>query len=313
MSIQWDNAVEGTSDDAAISKLSAATLGYFDDKFMTYFVGRKKFIRRSPIINRGYFARVAARDEVVTQFLDLCNKNCQILSLGAGSDTLYFRLASRGLKPKRYVEVDLAGVVVRKQKIIAQTEELNSLVDNEVYSLFEADIVKVDDLQKKLSKLENFDFNLPTLILSECVLVYLEPENSMKILKMISKEFQNSSIFVYEQVRPDDAFGKVMMENLRRRGCPLKGLVAHRSPEMQIDRFKNIAGFSHCECFDMNKIYYEVLPKPLINKIEKLEIFDEFEEWHIMSAHYAIVLAKNISNSNVNSPLHKLSLMPTSK
>lgn len=313
MSIVWDNAVEGTSDDAAISKLSAATLGYFDDKFMTYFVGRKKFIRRSPIINRGYFARVAARDELIKQFLEICNKNCQILSLGAGSDTLYFRLAEKDMMPKRYVEVDLPGVVVRKQKIIAQTKALNSLVDDKVYSLFDADIVKTEELLKALKELKNFDFCLPTMILSECVLVYLEPENSMKILKMISNQFVNSSIFVYEQVRPDDAFGKVMMENLRQRGCPLKGLVAHRSPEMQIDRFMNVAEFTHCECYDMNQIYYEILPKELINKIEKLEIFDEFEEWHIMSAHYAIVVAKNITKNYPDSPLHKLRFMKEEK
>lgn len=305
---QWDNAVEATSDDAAISKLSATKLGYFDDKYMTYFVARKKFIRRSPIINRGYFARVAARDKVVEDFLRATNRESQIVSLGAGSDTLYFRLVESDNYPKRYVEVDLPAVVKRKKTIIAKTDELKSKIKDDIYSLYDLDITNTEMLIESLLKLENFSFDIPTLFLSECVLVYIEPEKSMKIIQAIQQNFKESAVFVYEQVRPDDAFGKVMMKNLKNRGCPLKGLIAHRSPEMQIDRFKNNGGFTDCECFDMNDIYYKGIAKETLKRIEKLEIFDEFEEWHLMSAHYAIVLAKNYPD-NTQSVIAKLHLI----
>jgi len=96
-------AVERTSDDAAVSKLSAATIGYYDDEFMPHFV--KGGTRRSPLINRGYFARVSAVRELVTEFCVSCRSrspsdggsspslpasHAQIVSLGAGIDTTFW-------------------------------------------------------------------------------------------------------------------------------------------------------------------------------------------------------------------------------
>ena len=97
------------------------------------------------------------------------------------------------------------------------------------------------------------------MFLSECVFVYLEPDESLNTIKAIQLHFSNAAVFVYEQIRPDDAFGRVMMENLKKRGCPLKGLEAHVSPEMQIFRFTTRAGFSSCECLDMNEILLQGL------------------------------------------------------
>jgi hypothetical protein len=43
--------VQVTSDDAAVSKLSAMTRGYIKDEFLPFFV--RKAAKRSPLINRG--------------------------------------------------------------------------------------------------------------------------------------------------------------------------------------------------------------------------------------------------------------------
>jgi O-methyltransferase involved in polyketide biosynthesis len=62
-----------------------------DDDCLCAFV--RKPSRRSPLINRGYYARVAAVQTLVSQFLDHVKGNkAQIVSLGAGFDTTYFRM-----------------------------------------------------------------------------------------------------------------------------------------------------------------------------------------------------------------------------
>jgi O-methyltransferase involved in polyketide biosynthesis len=58
-------------------------------------------------------------------------------------------------------------------------------------------------------------FSLPTLFISECVLIYLAPEESQSILDWITANVQNTMFLLYEQILPDDTFGKVMLRNLK--------------------------------------------------------------------------------------------------
>lgn len=51
--------------------------------------------------------------------------------------------------------------------------------------------------------------------------------------------------------------------------------------EAQIKRMKE-SGFTKVECFNMNKVYNEKLDANERHRIEKLEIFDEFEEWEML-------------------------------
>mmetsp|Transcript_9377 Transcript_9377/g.10691 ORF Transcript_9377/g.10691 Transcript_9377/m.10691 type:complete len:324 (-) Transcript_9377:878-1849(-) len=304
----WDSPVEATSDEAALSKLSAIAKGYYKDDFMKVLVGGNRTSKRSPLINRGYFARVAARDMVVKRFLEVTEGKCQIVSLGAGSDTAYFRLKAENQQPLLFAEIDLPAVVIRKMKIISGNQGLLDLigitreelldsaktqlcVKTNDYVLASADLRKVEDFDAVLKNKCGLDLDLPTLFISECVLVYLEPSDSANVISWISSTFKSAAMFVYEQIRPDDAFGQVMMRNLESRGCPLKGLKEHISTDAQINRFES-RGWTKCECLDMNNIYYKCIDQNIRSSAEKLEIFDEFEEWHLMQAHYCVVLGK---------------------
>jgi len=65
----------------------------------------------------GYYARVIALHSLVTKFISLTKAaglKSQVISLGAGFDTTYWRLCSAGLQPTSYVEVDLATVTSSK-------------------------------------------------------------------------------------------------------------------------------------------------------------------------------------------------------
>ena len=120
-------------------------LGYFDDPFVRFFVDQPR--RRAPLINRGYYARVACFDTLITSFLSTCvaqqtgeagekstaegaastAPRAQIVSLGAGSDTTFFRLTAQGLLPAdgvRFIEVDHPANTGPKIATINRHEEL---------------------------------------------------------------------------------------------------------------------------------------------------------------------------------------------
>lgn len=93
-----EESVQLTADDALVSKQSAANLGYFNDRFLSCFVKRPS--KRSPLINRGYYARVAAIQTLIVKFLEKCwdlDLVPQVVSLGGGFDTTFFRIKDEGL------------------------------------------------------------------------------------------------------------------------------------------------------------------------------------------------------------------------
>ena len=91
----------------------------------------------------------------------------------------------------------------------------------------------------------------PTLFLSECVLVYLEPEESCAIIAWAARSFSNAAFATYEQIRPHDAFGLVMARNLEERGFALRGLHAFPDLPAQLARYKEL-GWSGVSAADMN-------------------------------------------------------------
>ena len=59
------------------------------------------------------------------------------------------------------------------------------------------------------------DINKPTLFLSECVLIYIEAEESKELIQWVGNTFNTSVFVTYEQIRPDDSFGRIMIKNLQ--------------------------------------------------------------------------------------------------
>lgn len=92
-----DAAIRATDSDAAIARWFAVQKGYFSDPFIRHFVQRPHLQpARPPLINIGTYVRSESIDELVSGWLDLSQKEgmqCQIVSLGAGSDTRFWRLA----------------------------------------------------------------------------------------------------------------------------------------------------------------------------------------------------------------------------
>lgn len=103
------------------------------------------------------------------------------------------------------------------------------------YHVMGVDLRCLDEVKAKLKKAEVV-FDVPTIILAECVLVYIEPNYCQNLLKWMSTQFPQAILINYEQVNMNDRFSDVMLGNLRHRGCSLAGVDACITLDTQIKR-----------------------------------------------------------------------------
>uniref|UniRef100_A0A671FQT2 Leucine carboxyl methyltransferase 1 n=1 Tax=Rhinolophus ferrumequinum TaxID=59479 RepID=A0A671FQT2_RHIFE len=205
--------------------------------------------RKAPEINRGYFARVHGISELIKAFLRKTECHCQIINLGAGMDTTFWTLKDQGLLPRKYFEVDFPTIVTRKLHCI----------------------------------------KLPTLLITECVLVYMSPEQSANLIKWAASSFGTAMFVNYEQVNMGDRFGHIMIENLRRRQCDLAGVETCKSLESQKERLLS-NGWEVASAVDMMELYSQ-LPRAEVSRIEGLEFLDEMELLEQLMQHYCLCWA----------------------
>ncbi|KAM4631845.1 leucine carboxyl methyltransferase 1 [Discoglossus pictus] len=295
-----DEAVRGTCDDASVCKRFAVSVGYWKDPYIQYFVRQAKE-RKAPEINRGYYARVQGVSLLLKAFLERTECNCQIINLGAGLDTTFWRLKDENLLPRKYFEVDFPEIVARKlynikskpplSKPIMETHSGESLLmdahtlDSTRFAIIGADLRNLKDMEEKLKRY-GLDPQLPTLLVAECVLVYMSPEQSASLLKWAADTFPTTMFINYEQVNMADRFGQIMVENLQRRQCNLAGVDACKSLQSQKERLLS-NGWAEADALDMIKVY-SCLPQEDVIRIEKLEFLDEKELLEQLLLHYCI-------------------------
>ena len=254
-----------------------------------------------PMINRGTWARVLSFRQVILRFVSLFPK-VNIVSLGAGYDSTYFWLKSQKLVTEiDYIEVDFADVIKRKTHVILHTEGMRNLVDPSFstentmtpdYKLISGDVRDSELLTQKMSEVNK---TLPTLVLTECLLVYMSSGDTNSILNWLSETFSSLAVLNYEMINPQDKFGEMMLENLEARGCSLLGIHDCPTTQSQIDRMHKVLardGFEvKAECLPMNIVYNEKLNSAgEKTRIEKLEMLDEIEEWDLLQSHYCMSL-----------------------
>jgi hypothetical protein len=161
------------------------------------------------------------------------------------------------------------------------------------YSLIGCDGRDVSSLQKCLEK-TLWNPNYPTLMLFECVLVYIPPLAANDMLQTLIRMHNNvTMVTVYEQMHPNDPFGRTMMTNLHQRGCPLLSLPTYPDLQQQLQRFKNF-GFQTFTGWSLAQIAQHFTPCPGV------EILDEVEEYQLMSSHYTVFIALKDPSQNID-------------
>eukprot|EP00929_Paragymnodinium_shiwhaense_P022796 TRINITY_DN14452_c0_g1_i2.p1 TRINITY_DN14452_c0_g1~~TRINITY_DN14452_c0_g1_i2.p1 ORF type:complete len:904 (-),score=173.94 TRINITY_DN14452_c0_g1_i2:12-2723(-) len=297
-------AVMETNSMSIVSKRSTAEAGYFEDRFLSHVACQT---RRAPLIHRGYWVRAVAVDKVILWFLNTygCSGkggNCdlQILSLGAGFDPLFFRLADMGKLPKglRFFEVDFAENLQRKQALIEARPEMKELAEGRgkaeglEYILVPADLCDIPKLDAALLSASPvaLDLTRPTLVLSEVVLAYLAAERADAVLDWVGRRLEKAIVTAYEQVVPEDGFGRVMLRHFVSLGSPILSVLSYPSVQEQASRHLH-AGLSALHVLDMNELV-ECLSLEERRTMAAREPFDEFEEWLLKCGHYILVCSR---------------------
>jgi len=225
-----------------------------------------------------------------------------VVGIGAGFDTTYLRLKENpdSATPFGYFEVDFEKVVLRKRDLLASPDEPMGGVMGEIFgSLEEGGFYSADGVYRllpgDLRQPETvgaallgagLDPRMPTIFLSECVLVYLERQHAHGLLEWISTTMDTAGFALYEQIHPNDPFGQMMIKNLETRGCPLLGLEATPDLVAQRERYLG-AGWSASGALDMNDVY-RCLPIEDRVRVERLEHLDEVEEHIMFQGHYCV-------------------------
>ncbi|XP_074833224.1 tRNA wybutosine-synthesizing protein 4 isoform X2 [Carettochelys insculpta] len=298
-----DRAIQGTNDSSVLSKCSTAAFGYIQDGFLQYFITKR--CRRAPLIHRGYYVRAQAVDHCVQEFLLQSQgyPRRQILSLGAGFDSLYFRLKNAGLLSRTLVyEVDFPGVACQKAALIKSRKELATIVGEaggresgamsfagEDYKLLGVDLSELSNLEQALNE-AGLDPEVPTMFLAEVVLTYMEISSSDALIQWAAQHFSCAQFVLYEQIHPEDPFGHIMQQHFIQLNSVLHSLAQYPNCEAQRRRFLQ-RGWAKCTVIDMNEFYTSFMPEHERQRVQALEPFDEYEEWHLKCSHYFILAA----------------------
>lgn len=116
-----------TSNDALLSKLSALRAGYLVDPALRAIHTKPSLPRKDPMINRGTWFRFTYIEQMAVAFAAKYNGDCAIVNLGAGLDTLYWRLQLNAQQDKKegkknyfhvkhWIELDLPSITELKAK-----------------------------------------------------------------------------------------------------------------------------------------------------------------------------------------------------
>ncbi|KAI0423774.1 leucine carboxyl methyltransferase [Xylaria sp. FL1042] len=305
-----DTTIQGTDTDAAVSRMSAVDLGYLEDEYARFFVQTSPIgaaVRRLPIINRGTYTRTTALDRLIGAFLSATDgQERQIVSLGAGTDTRAFRFFKGGSLPKLiYHEVDFPTVAERKYHLVRATPALRAIIQKadvveQTHTWRDEELPRASqywchgfdlrDLAKPDSKpvaLPGFRTDLPTLLISECCLCYLEVTEASKVIQYFTDRISRLSFIIYEPIHPNDPFGKQMVSNLAARRIRMPTLEEYTTTDKQETRLRD-AGFNSCHSLTIVRIWEDWISMEEKERVDSLEGLDEVEEWTLLADHYSV-------------------------
>lgn len=150
--------------------------------------------------------------------------------------------------------------------------------------------------------LRDVDPTLPTLLISECCLIYLSPREAADVVDFFTQTLfpgaSNSGhgngtgsplgLILYEPIRPHDAFGRTMVSNLATRGIQLQTLHQYATLESQRQRLRQQGLVDGQAAADVHFIWERWVSEAEKERVAGLEMLDEMEEWNLLAQHYCI-------------------------
>ncbi|CAG0899205.1 unnamed protein product [Cyprideis torosa] len=318
-----------SNDACAMSKLSTAHRGYTDDPYIHRFVvspfstpaeaeptprRRSSSHRRCPLIHQAYATRMAAVEWGIKLWLKhvqdpSADRPMQVLSLGAGSDTLPLRIGNMTSKAHtiRVIDVDFPDIVKAKKEVMEGLlrEHSSESMSEVAYSTVGCDMRETEDFIKKLQGEIERGFlspELPTLLLAECSTTYLPLKSSTRLFDSLFGVFPHCVLILYEQLGFTDSFGRIMVRHFDSLGAPLGG--KGRAPGEDTihtlsDQEKRLQKTGRAVLsMTMSSFYHRILPRDEKLRWAFLEPFDEFEELALVNSHYGISFCSNLPQPN---------------
>ena len=228
--------VIATDDQAALSKVSCVRRQYWSDLALEDLIPRGP--RRSPIIHAGYFCRFKVISEIFEKVL--AGGFAQVVVLGAGSDTAFWRLRIGEEHPHiNWFEIDFP------KNLEFKSEKMEKTSHGQFANYFPVpgDLRETAIIENALVK-AGIDLSAKTFLISEVVLAYLTAECSTNVIRWIASKFCECLFVEFEQINPTSTFGRVMTQHFEKIQSPIQTIEHLPTIDDRLARFKN-AGFMH--------------------------------------------------------------------
>ncbi|KAF2451370.1 LCM-domain-containing protein [Karstenula rhodostoma CBS 690.94] len=306
-----DDAIMNTNDSSIVSKRSVCKL-YMPDEPDFYEPFTTKFIRRNPLINRGYWLRMHAIEQVVRRFLEEENGRSKVVvNLGCGYDPLPFQFWHRHPSLSQnatFVDVDYPQLIARKRDRILGNELLrNALFGTNLrpsqapvyirsnrYLALGCDLRDLETLERLL-RTEVDATNASFLFLAEVSVTYMPTPDADSVIRWAST-LGDARFCLLEQFLPQGSehpFAQTMLRHFDKLHSPIHAVQQYPLLNQQVSRFVD-AGWSHVEIArNLWDLWSDdgFTSANLRRGLDTIEPFDEWEEYALFAGHYFLLVA----------------------
>ncbi|PNS18317.1 hypothetical protein CAC42_6134 [Sphaceloma murrayae] len=316
-----DEYIMDTNNSSIVSMRSVEKLYYPNQpEYLRYFV--RKFQRRSPLINRGYWLRMKAVETYVSDFLSESNGNTKVVvNLGCGYDPIalqFLGLRSEQCENTVFVDVDHPRLIHKKLDIIRNTPPLIDLLpgvrfgeqgatvlaDASQYKGVGCDVRDIHALDRVLRTLVDVETcSVALLLTAEVSVAHMEQPAAQEILEWAAR-LPDARFCLLEQHLPDGAdhpFAATMLKHFRKLRTPLHAIGTLNDTRRRFEA----AGWPSGGV-DIQTLWQVWSNEHFVTSVErqaldKVEAFDEWEEFALFGSHYFLLQASNQSKETVGS------------
>ncbi|KAH7311763.1 S-adenosyl-L-methionine-dependent methyltransferase [Stachybotrys elegans] len=313
-----DDLIMGTNSSSITSKRSVERFYYPNEPhFFRYFV--KKFQRRAPLINRGYWLRLRAIDVIVRQFLSRpSTKRKVVINLGCGSDVLPWQCHTRypdACSSAVFIDIDYPDLMNKKRTIVLETPQLRELLGpdpfigssndgplllrSEKYCQLACDLRQLDKLRQALESLLELD-HCEVLFVAEVSITYMDTKSADALINWASSIGQ-AEFCLLEQILPhgpQHPFAQTMLSHFDKLSTPPKSVGSYPTTQAQKARFQE-RGWLNVKIWDLWEAWSsgEFVTAPERAALDDVEPFDEWEEFMLFARHYFVIHASALPPS----------------
>ncbi|KAL1655915.1 tRNA methyltransferase ppm2 [Didymella pomorum] len=292
-----DDDIIHTNDSSIVSKRCVSKL-YLSNEPDYYEPFAQKYVRRNPLVNRGYWLRMHAIEQVVKRYLE-------------NDDAL--------TEKATFVDVDYPQLIDKKRDVVftksllrdallktgLRSAEAPVRVRSERYMAIGCDLRDLELLERTL-RAELDIHNSSILFVAEVSVTYMPLVDANKLIQWAST-FEAARFCVLEQYLPqgpDHPFAHTMLTHFDKLHASINSVEKYQTLTQQSSRFLD-AGWPSLE---MARNLWDLwsddsfTPPSLRERVDAIEPFDEWEEFALFGGHYSLLVASNIKEEPAAPP-----------